>query len=65
MEIADIMIYHFSWNFLQLRCEGGRQESLFVPSTCLTMLSTCVLVVDDTVDGKTNLEEKTREADHK
>ena len=33
----------------------------FIPSTCLTTLSTCELVVDDTVGGKNNIEEKTRE----
>ena len=30
-------------------------------STCLTILSTCELVVDNTVDSKDNLEEDTRE----
>ena len=33
----------------------------FILSTCLTILSTCELVVDSTVDGKGNKEEKTRE----
>ena len=33
----------------------------FILSTCLTILSICELVVDDTVDSKDNLEEKTRE----
>ena len=33
----------------------------FLFSTCLTTLSTWELVVDDTVDNKDNLEEKTRE----
>ena len=28
-------------------------------ATCLTTLSTCELVVDDTVDGKDTMEEKT------
>ena len=30
-------------------------------STCLTILSTCELLVDDTVDSKDNLEEETGE----
>ena len=34
---------------------------MFIRSTCLTTLSTCELVIDDTVDGKDNKEEKTRE----
>ena len=34
---------------------------VFLFSTCLTTLSTWELVVDDTVDNKDNLEEKTRE----
>ena len=29
-------------------------------STCLTTLSTCELVVDDTVSGKDNMEKETR-----
>ena len=33
----------------------------FIPSTCLTKLSTCELVVDDTVDVKDNQEEKAME----
>ena len=38
-------------------------EFFFILSTCLTILSICELVVDDTVDSKANLEEKTREAE--
>ena len=34
---------------------------MFVLSTYLTKLSTCGFVVDGTVDGKDNKEEKTRE----
>ena len=34
---------------------------MFILSTCLTTLRTCELVIDDTVDGKENLEKKTRE----
>ena len=33
---------------------------LFILSTYVTKLRTCELVVDNTVDGKDNLEEKTR-----
>ena len=33
----------------------------FILSTFLKTISTCELVVDDTMDGKDNLEEKTRE----
>ena len=35
--------------------------TFFMILTCLTTLSTYELVVDDTVDGKDNLEEETRE----
>ena len=31
--------------------------------TCLTALCTCELMVDDTVDGKDNMAEKTREVE--
>ena len=34
---------------------------VFLLSTCLTILSICELVFDDTVDGMDNLEAKTRE----
>ena len=33
---------------------------VFILSTYVTTLSTCELVVDNTVDGEDNLEEKTR-----
>ena len=33
----------------------------FILSTCVSTLSACELVFDDTVDGEENLEEKTRE----
>ena len=33
----------------------------FILSTCLTTPSICEMVVNDTVDGKNNLEEITRE----
>ena len=35
---------------------------VFILSTYVTTLSTCELVVDNTVDGKDTKEEKTREA---
>ena len=35
--------------------------TLFILSTCVTTLSTCELVVDNTLDGEDNLSEKTRE----
>ena len=34
---------------------------MFILSTCLTTLNTCELVVDGTVVGKANKEEKTKE----
>ena len=33
----------------------------FILSTCVSTLSACELVFDDTVDGEENLEEKNRE----
>ena len=36
---------------------------MFRLSICLTTLSTCELVVDGTVDGKNNKEEKTRDVE--
>ena len=35
--------------------------SFFILSTFLKTISTCELVVDDTMDGKDNKKEKTRE----
>ena len=62
-EVADNMIYHVNWNFLQLGSDKlwwwGLTSKIL--STCLTILSTCELVVDDTVDSKDNLEEETGE----
>ena len=39
----------------------GAAQKLFILSTCVTTLSTFELVIYDTVDGKENLEKKTRE----
>ena len=36
---------------------------VFELSTCLSALCTCGLMVDDTVDGKDNVAETTREVD--
>ena len=36
-------------------------SKFFILSTCLTTFSSCVLMVDDTMDGKDNKKEKTRE----
>ena len=55
-EVADIRMYHFGWNFLQLLWGWW-----FLLSTCLTTLSTCELVVYDTVDVENNQLEKTME----
>ena len=47
---------YISWNFLQLECDmlwwWRLTWNLFIPSTCLTTLSQCELVVDGTVDNK-------------
>ena len=37
------------------------EAELFILLTCLTTLNTCELVMDGTVVGKANKEEKTRE----
>ena len=62
-EVADIMMYHFSWNVLQLGCDmlwwRWLTEPFFVFQTCGTTFRSCVLRVDDTVDGKDNLMEET------
>ena len=59
MEVADIRMYHFGWNFLQKGFDMTSQwwwliRKLFILWTCLTTLKSCMLVVDDTVDGKDN-----------
>ena len=64
-EVAGIRMHHISWNFLSQRCDMPwlcwLTWELFILSRCLTILSICELVVDDTVDGMDNLEAKTRE----
>ena len=65
-EVADISFYTISWNFLWQGCDmlwlwWLTWDFFFIILTRLTTLSTYELVVDDTVDGKDNLEEKARE----
>ena len=58
MEVAGIRIYHYCWNFFEKGCDmlcvvmvvEMKTVSSFFPTT----LRSCVLVVDDTVDGKDN-----------
>ena len=63
-EEADIRIYHISWHFL-IGCDMlwwcWLIWEFFMFSTCLTALSTWELVLDNTVHGEDNLEEKTRQ----
>ena len=64
-EVADIRIYHFSWKFLQLGFDmqwwWWLTWKFFILPTCLITFKSRVLMVNDTLDGKDNLEEKTRE----
>ena len=64
-EVADIMIYHFSWKILQVGCDmqwwWWLTWKFFILPTCLITFKSRVLMVNDTLDGKDNLEEKTRE----
>ena len=63
-EDADIRIYHISWLFFDRMWYALMMVvdmRVFLFSRCLTILSTWELAVDDTVDNKDNLEEKTRE----
>ena len=63
-EDPDIRIYHISWLFFDRMWYALMMVvdmRVFLFSTCLTTLSTWELVVDDTVDNKDNLEQKTRE----
>ena len=63
-EVANIIrMYNCSWNFLQLGHDVVMvvDMKVFILSTCLTTLNTGELVVNGTVDGKDNKEEKTRE----
>ena len=68
-EFAYMRMYHFSWYFLQQGCDvlwwWWLRWEFFILSTCLTTFSTCELVVDNTVDGKNNLEDITREVPDK
>ena len=56
-------MYYFGWNFFQLDVTCCAivvdMQVFFILSTCLTTLSTCELVADDTMDGKDNMEKKT------
>ena len=62
-EVADIKMYHCGWNFLQLGHDVVMvvDMKVFILSTCLTTLNTGELVVNHTVDGEDNQEEKTME----
>ena len=63
-EDADIRIYHISWLFFDRMWYALMMVvdmRPFLLSRCLTILSTWEFVVDDTVDNKDNLEQKTRE----
>ena len=65
--VADIRIYHFSWNFPQKRCDELRPcclaSKFFIFLTCLTTLNIWAMVVNDTVDTKHNMEKKTTRYD--
>ena len=58
MEVAGIRIYHYGWNFFQKGCDMlcvvMVVEMKTVCSFFPTALRSCVLMVDDTVDGKDN-----------
>ena len=63
-EVANIIrMYNCSWNFLQLGHDVVMvvDMKVFILSTCLTTLDTGELVVNHTVDGEDNQEEKTME----
>ena len=63
-EVANIIrMYNCSWNFLQLGHDVVMvvDMKVFILSTCLTTLNTGELVVNHTVDGEDNQEEKTME----
>ena len=59
MEVAGIRIYHYGWNFFSKRMwyavcgDGGWNENCFFFQYSDNIKS-CVLVVDDTVNGKDN-----------
>ena len=54
-KVADIRMYHVGWNYLQLGCDmvDGWHQSFYTFNQCDNLIS-CVLMVDDTVDGKDN-----------
>ena len=64
-EVVDIRMSNFDWNFLQLwfdmlgLCWLTWKFCMF--STSVTALRFCVLVVDNSVDGKDNQEEEIME----
>ena len=63
-EVANIIrMYNCSWNFLQLGHDVVMvvDMKVFILSTCLTTLNTGELVVNHTVGGEDNQEEKTME----
>ena len=57
-KVADIRMYHVSWNYLQLGCDmlgwWWLTSKFFILSTIVTPFRSCVLMVDDTVDSKDN-----------
>ena len=65
-EVAEIRMYHFSWNFLQLGYDMlyvvivVDMKIFYTFNMCAT-LRPCLFLVDDTVEGKNILEKKTRE----
>ena len=64
-EVAGIRMYHIGWSFLQLGCDTLWRcwltlTFLLILSTSVRTLSTCEWLVDDTVKGKDDLEEKAR-----
>ena len=65
-EVAEIRMYHFSWNFLQLGYDMlyvvivVDMKVFYTFNMCAT-LRPCLFLVDDTVEGKNILEKKTRE----
>ena len=56
-EVANNRMYHFGCNKDVICCDEWVMLvdiSFFILSTCLTTLSSCVLMGDDTEDGKDN-----------
>ena len=52
-KVADIRMYHVGWNYLQLGCDMVDIKVFYTFNQCDNLIS-CVLMVDDTVDGKDN-----------